>query len=293
MARIAFLGLGNMGRGMALRLAGAGYDIHVYNRTRVRAEALGDAVRIADTPRQAVEGAEVIFAMLADDDASRNVWRGDSGVFAGDFAENAVAIECSTLSHGWMMEFAGLARRNGMRPIDCPVTGLPDDASAGRLTLLVGAGNKDLDAARPFLQPISGNIIHFGDIGAGTAYKLMINLMGAVQISAAAEGLLIAEKAGLDLRLVLEALKTGQAASPQVVRNATRMIEGGHNTNITFSGALRMKDARYALELAQQLGINPRLGTAAQKTYKTLVDQAVEDQNESKLLDSLRAACKD
>lgn len=293
MAKVAFLGLGNMGRGMALRLADAGYDLTVYNRTRAHAEALGDTVQVADTPRQAVEGASVIFAMLADDDASREVWCGENGIFAGNLANQALAIECSTLSHGWMLEFADLARDKGLRPLDCPVTGLPDAAAEGRLTLLIGAEMDALDAARPFLEPISNNIVHFGEVGAGTAYKLMINLMGAVQISAAAEGLLIAEKAGLNLEQVLHALNTGQAASPQVVRNATRMIAGGHDQNITFNGALRMKDARYALAFAKQMGLNPRLGEAAQETYKTMVDQGVEGQNESKLLDSLRVANKD
>ena len=292
MKKIAFIGLGNMGKGMALRLAEAGHHVSVFNRTRAKAEALGDAVQIAGSPRAAAESADAIFAMLADDDASIEVWNGDKGIFGGELKPDALVVECSTLSHDWIIDWADQARKHNLRPVDCPVTGLPDEAASGDLTLLVGASANDLTQARPLLEHISNNIVHFGEVGAGTAYKLMINLMGAVQISAAAEGLLIAEKAGLDLDQVFETLKTGQAASPQVLRNAARMVAGGHDTNITFSGVLRIKDARYALRFADTLGVESLLGKAALESYEVLVDQGDEHQNESKLLDVLRAANK-
>ena len=100
-------------------------------------------------------------------------------------------------------------RGRGLVYIDSPVTGLPDAAAAGKLTLLVGADAADLERARPFLIPLATTIRHFGAVGTGTVYKLINNLMGAIQIAGIAEGLAIAEQAGLDMKLVLEAVETG------------------------------------------------------------------------------------
>jgi 3-hydroxyisobutyrate dehydrogenase-like beta-hydroxyacid dehydrogenase len=199
MARIAFLGLGNMGQAMAARLLQAGHDLTVYNRTAAKAEPLvRQGACAAATPRAAANGAEAVIAMVGDDAASRGIWLGADGALAGAAAPNAFAFECSTLSQDWVQELSRSAARRGLRYIDCPVTGLPDMAAAGELTLLVGAAPADLAAAEPLLRPLCAEMIRFGDIGAGTAYKLIVNLMGAVQIAATAEALLTAERAGLD-----------------------------------------------------------------------------------------------
>ncbi len=292
MARIAFLGIGNMGRGMALRLADAGHEVILWNRSRSKAEALGDRFQIADTPKDAAVGAEAVFAMVADDEAASSIWYGEQGALAGSVAPGCFAIECSTISHQHAKEFSDRAREAGFRPIDCPVTGLPDNAAAGELTLLVGADPDDLAAANPFLDPVSNAIVHFGPPGAGTVYKLMINLMGAVQIAAAAEGLLLAEKAGLDIARVTDTIATGQAASPQVVRNTQRMVANDHDQNITFSGALRTKDVLYGVTLATSLGIEPGLGEAALAAYKLLQKQGVDDLNESHIFEAMKLALK-
>ena len=136
--------------------------------------------------------------MVSDDDASRAVWLGPDGVLA-HARQQAFAIECSTLSHSWVLQLADACRAAGLRYLDCPVTGLPDAAAAGRLTLLVGATDDDLAAARDVLAPLADQIVHFGGVGTGTAYKLMVNLIGAVQIASVAEGLALAERVGLDL----------------------------------------------------------------------------------------------
>ena len=291
MATIAFLGLGNMGRGMAGRLISAGHEVRLYNRTRARANALaGVGATVADTPREAAEGAAAVFSMVGDDVASHAMWLGDDGALAATVAPGAFAIECSTLSYDWVGDLARQAADKGMCYIDAPVTGLPEAAAAGELVLLLGAAEDDLDAARSLLVPLSSDIFHFGPVGTGTAYKLMINLMGAVQIAAAAEGLVIAEKAGLDLGQVREALEIGQAASPQVVRNVRRMVAGQHETDIVFSGRLRLKDTSYGVQLAETLGLDARFGQVAERAYVELVDQGLGDINESKVVDSLRGA---
>jgi 3-hydroxyisobutyrate dehydrogenase len=290
MAKIAFLGVGNMGAGMATRLIGAGHKLTVYNRSPAKAEALAArGAKVAATPKDAAEGAEAVFAMVGDDEASAAVWLGKHGALAAQAAANAFAIDCSTLSYEWVLDLSAAAGKRGFRYIDCPVTGIPPQAAAGELTLLVGADPADLNAVQPLLQPLSTEAIHFGPVGAGTAYKLMVNLMGAVQIAAVAEGLLVAEKAGLNLDKVAYALARGAAASPQVVRNSRRMVAADHDQNITFSGRLRLKDTLYGLKLAEKLGQDTPLGNAARDAFQRLLDRGLGEVNESKVIDVLRS----
>jgi 3-hydroxyisobutyrate dehydrogenase len=287
---VAFIGLGNMGLGMAQRLLQAGHDLRVYNRTRSKAavlERLG--ARIYPTPGEACDGAEAVIAMTADDSSSRSVWLGPHGVLSAQLAPQALAIECSTLSHGWVMELAKKARSRNLRYLDAPVTGLPENAAAGTLTLLVGADPSDLESARALLGALSDRILHFGRVGSGTAYKLIINMIGGVQIASLAEGLALAEKAGLDLKAVVQAITTGQAASPQVVRNARRIADNDHEQNVVFTPALRLKDVAYGLGFARGLGLGSPFGQLAAKQLEQLIAMGHARANESKIIEVARA----
>jgi 3-hydroxyisobutyrate dehydrogenase len=291
MSRVAFIGLGRMGRGMAGRLVAAGHDVVVHNRTRDKAaELLTAGARWADSPAEAVAGVEAVLVMVSDDEASRSVWLGADGVLAGEPAPDALAVECSTLSHDWVLELAAAATARHLRYLDAPVTGLPDAATAGQLTLLVGGEPADVAAAEPLLRELSVDRVHFGPVGAGTAYKLVINLMGAVQIAAAAEGMAMAERAGLDLGLVAATIAGGQAASPQVVRNTRRMVAGDHGSDVVFSGHLRRKDAAYGVRLAETLGIGAPFGRMALDGLVALVAAGLGDQNESSIIEVARRA---
>jgi 3-hydroxyisobutyrate dehydrogenase len=292
MARVAFVGIGKMGFAMAGRLLAAGHELTVFNRTAAKAEPLVRlGARYAASPWEACNGAEAVFSMTADDSSSRSVWLGPEGILAASLAPRRLAIECSTLSYDWVMELAGEAAARGLRYIDAPVTGLPDDAASGALTLLVGAATDDLQAARSLLAAVSRSVIHFGPAGTGTAYKLIVNLMGAVQIASAAEGLALAERAGLDLRVVVDAIATSQAASPQVVRNTRRMLDDDHHRDVVFTPALRLKDVEYALSLAGKLGLGAPFGELAADTLRWLCDLGSHDAakvNESKVIDVAR-----
>jgi 3-hydroxyisobutyrate dehydrogenase len=287
--RVAFLGLGNMGAGMAGRLIAAGHSVTVFNRTPERAaplEKLG--ARRSPSPRAAAQNADVIIGMTADDESSNAVWMGTEGALAADNSPHALAIECSTLSHDWVIELAKHVRTRGFRYVDAPVTGLPDAAATGTLTLLVGAEAADLDAARPIFASLATRVLHFGPVGQGTVYKLMINLMGAVQIASAAEGIVLAERAGLDLKLVADAVASGQAASPQVVRNVRRFVSGDHGGNVTFTPALRLKDIDYALRLARKSGVECGFGQVAAGLYRKLCEQGFARDHESRIIDMVR-----
>jgi 3-hydroxyisobutyrate dehydrogenase len=188
------------------------------------------------------------------------------------------------VSYQHALDMARELRGRGLIYIDSPVTGLPDAAESGKLTLLVGADPADLENARPYLVPLATTIRHFGGVGTGTVYKLINNLMGAIQIAGIAEGLAIAEQAGLDMKLVLEAVETGVAASPQVIRHSRRMVTRNF-AGATFTSALRHKDAAYAFKLAESLLAEPPLvGRAAVAAYERAMAHAPDD-DEGKMIE--------
>jgi 3-hydroxyisobutyrate dehydrogenase len=277
MTRVAFIGLGRMGHGMAGRYLEAGFTVSVWNRSKAKAEDLiAHGAKWATSPEDAAIDADAVVTMVADDDASRKVWLTKDGA-AATMKAGTLAIECSTVSYGHALELARELRSRGLIYIDSPVTGLPDAAASGKLTLLVGAEPADLERARPYLEPLSSTIRHFGPVGSGTVFKLINNLMGAIQIAGIAEGLAIAEQAGLDMRLVLEAIENGVAASPQVLRHSKRMVARNFS-GATFTAALRHKDAAYAVALAESLLSDaPLLGRAAVEAYERAKAHAPDD----------------
>jgi 3-hydroxyisobutyrate dehydrogenase len=289
MSRVAFIGLGRMGHGMAGRYIEAGFTVSVWNRNRAKAEDLiARGARWATSPEDAAIDADAVVTMVADDNASREVWLTRNGA-AATMKAGSLAIECSTVSHGHALELARELRSRGLVYIDSPVTGLPDAAASGKLTMLVGAEPADLERARPYLAPLSSTIRHFGPVGSGTVFKLINNLMGAIQIAGIAEGLAMAEQAGLDMKLVLEAIESGVAASPQVLRHSKRMVARNFS-GATFTAALRHKDAAYAVTLAESLlSDTPLMGRAAVEAYERAKAHAPDD-DEGKMIEIVSRA---
>jgi len=284
MPRVAFIGLGRMGHGMAGRYLDAGFAVSVWKRSEAKAEdRITRGARWATSPEDAAIDADAVVTMVANDEASRAVWLSKDGA-AANMKAGTIAIECSTVSYQHALDLSRELHGRGLIYIDSPVTGLPDAAASGKLTLLVGADVADLEKARPFLLPLSTTIRHFGAVGSGTVYKLINNLMGAIQIAGLAEGLAIAEQAGLDMKLVLEAIETGVAASPQVIRHSRRMAARNFS-GATFTAALRRKDAAYAVALAERLlASNPIMGRAAVSAYDRAEAHAPDD-DEGKMIE--------
>jgi 3-hydroxyisobutyrate dehydrogenase-like beta-hydroxyacid dehydrogenase len=283
MTKVAFIGLGRMGHGMAGRYLDAGFTVAVWNRSKAKAEDLiARGARWASSPADAADGADAVVTMVADDEASRAVWLGESGA-AAKMKAGSLAIECSTVSHQHALDMARELRGRGLIYIDCPVTGLPQAAASGKLTLLIGADTADLDRARPYLAPIGDVVRHFGAVGTGTVFKLINNLMGAVQIASLAEGIAMAEQAGLDMNLVAEALATGAVASPQVIRHSKRMVARDFS-GASFTAALRHKDAAYAVALAETLLPGVPVSRAALAAYEKAKANAPDD-DEGKMIE--------
>ncbi len=283
MARIAFFGLGKMGSGMAARLLEAGHEVTVWNRSPGRTGALAAAgATVAASPAEAAAGAEALFSMVADDAASSAVWLGPEGALA-QAQEGALVAECSTISHEQVQRLAAAAAERGHSYLDCPVNGPPSAAAAGGLVLLVGAEAADLERARPLLEPLSSQILHFGAVGTGTAFKLINNLLGAVHVASIAEAAHLARKLGLDPDTLVAAVESGPCASPHVKRMIRPMAEGRLADSFGLAIGLREKDSRYCLGMAKAMETGMAIGETAYDWYR-LALETVADQDDSAML---------
>jgi 3-hydroxyisobutyrate dehydrogenase len=273
MTHITVLGLGIMGSGIAHNILKAGYPLTIYNRTKEKAAPLIAAgAQWADSPALAVlaaQHADVVISMVGDDVASRAVWLGPDGAFA-TMQPHAIAVECSTLSLDWIREWHAEAQQHCLKSIESPVAGSKLAAESGTLTLLVGGEADVLAKARPVLATFSNNIVHFGPATSGTLYKLINNLQGAIHLQALSEGLVIAERAGLNMDAVLEAVLSGAASSPMVKGKAARVIDRDYE-DVHFSIRWMYKDLTYALRAADELGVPAPLVAAAREVYKMAI----------------------
>jgi 3-hydroxyisobutyrate dehydrogenase len=287
METVALLGLGVMGTGMAHNLLKAGFPLTVYNRTREKANAFADkGARVADTPKDAVRDAQVIVSMVGDDIASQAMWLGENGALAGA-QPGAVAIECSTLSLEWVRELSGLAANHQLPFLDSPVTGSKDAAEAGELRLLVGGDADVLERARPVLEAVSRRLDLFGPTGSGALVKLINNLMGGVQAAVLAEGLVLAERAGLDIEQVVSFLINGAIGSPIVKGKAARMV--GHDYDDTqFALKWMHKDMTYALRAADEFGVPMPTLAVAREIYRMARNLGLEDADFAAVIEAVR-----
>lgn len=253
--RVALLGLGTMGRGMALNLVRAGFPLTVYNRTPTKSQELAQqGAAVAKSPAEAAAAnAQVVLAMLSDDDASREAWTARDGALTA-MQPGSVAVECSTLSPAWIAELAEVAHKRGVRLVEAPVTGSRMQAEGGQLTFLVGADEETLDYVMPVLRPMSKEVVHLGPIGCGAQMKLINNFLCGVQVASFAEALAWIERTDLKRDAALAFLKKGAPGSGILNTMADRMTERKYEVN--FLLRLMAKDMRYAKAAAAQLGVD-------------------------------------
>ena len=284
---VALLGLGIMGAGMAHNLLEARFPLTVYTRTRAKAEpfaALG--AQAAPTPRAAAEGADVVLSMVGDDGASRDTWLGDDGALTG-VRPGAVLVECSTLSREWVRELAGLAAARGVPLLDAPVTGSKKAAEEGTLGLFVGGDAAALALARPVLDAVSRRITHLGPSGAGATMALVNSLMGAAQTVALAEGLALAERAGLNMAQVVPLIINGAPGSPIVKGKAARMVARDY-ADTHFALRWMHKDATYALRAADEVGVPAPTLAAACEVFRLARNLGLDEADFAAVIEAIR-----
>jgi 3-hydroxyisobutyrate dehydrogenase len=255
-----------MGAGMAGRLLHAGHQVTVWNRSRDRAEPFAEqGARVAATPREAAARADVIIAMVADDDASREIWLGDEGAFTSARA-GTVIIESSTLTPSWIRELAAAAKERGYEFIDAPVTGSRVQAASGELLFLVGGEAATLDKVRDVLNAMGRGIVHLGPVGSGALVKLVNNFVCGVQVAALAEALALIERSGLERERALGILLDGAPGSPLVKAVSQRMINRDYT--VFFRLGLMAKDLTYARGEGEQHGVALDTAGAALQAFE-------------------------
>jgi 3-hydroxyisobutyrate dehydrogenase len=285
--RIAFLGLGIMGSGMARRLFASEFPLSVFNRNPAKAEAFAaDGVTIASSPREAATNADVLISMVADDDASRAMWLGENGALAG-VRRGAVLIECSTLTVSWVKELALLALSSGCELLDAPVTGTRGPAAAGQLNFFVGGDAATLDRVRPVFAPMAKSATHLGPTGSGAMIKLVNNFVCGVQVAALAEALVMIERSGLNRDQALAVLTDGAPGSPLVKLVSARMTARDYTPNFLLK--LMTKDLGYALEEGKKLLLELITATAALEQFRRSVADGQGEQDMAAVIETVRA----
>jgi len=284
--RVALLGLGTMGIGMAGRLLQGGFPLTVWNRTAARADSLrGAGARVAMSPHDAARDATVIVTMLSDDNAARSVWLGENGAVAGA-AAGALLIESSTISPVWARELGAAARARGCALVDAPVTGSRTHAASGELLFLCGGEAKDVERAKPVLKAMGKDVVHVGPLGSGATLKLVNNFFCAVQGVAFGEALAMIDKCGLDAEKSLPVLLNGAPGSPLVKNMAGRIA--AHDASVHFYLGLMQKDLTYAIEEAQRHSLELRTASLARELFHAAAENGFASSDLSTITDYLR-----
>ena len=254
MAKCAFIGLGVMGYPMAGHLQSKGHDVTVFNRTTSKAEKWTNehGGAHANTPQEAAQGAEYVFACVGNDDDLRSVTTGADGAFSG-MSEGAVFIDNTTASANAARELYGIAKDHGIPFLDAPVSGGQAGAENGALTVMVGGDGEAFERAKPIIECYARMVGHMGESGAGQTTKMVNQVCIAGLVQGLSEGLLLAKRSGLDVSEVVNVISKGAAGSWQM-ENRHKTMDKGHYDH-GFAVDWMRKDLAICLDEAKRLGI--------------------------------------
>lgn len=275
MARVAFIGLGNMGGGMAANLAKAGHDVRAFDlNDEVLARAKQAGCLPVASAAEAVAGAEAVVTMLP---AGTHVETVYSDSVFGNAGPGAILMDCSTIDVVTAKRVAEMATARGIMMVDAPVSGGIAAANAGTLTFMVGGTAAAFDRAEPFLSEMGKAVIHAGSSGTGQAAKICNNMLLGATMIATCEAFVLAGKLGLDLQNFYDiaSVSSGQSWSmtsycpvPGVGPDspADRDYQGG------FASPLMLKDLKLAMDAASSVGADMPMGKRAAELYQAFVD---------------------
>jgi 3-hydroxyisobutyrate dehydrogenase-like beta-hydroxyacid dehydrogenase len=257
---LGFIGLGHMGGNMAARFLAAGYEVYGEARSRQDAQALVDeGLQWRDTARQVAENAEIVFTSLPDDGVLEQVASGPDGILAG-LRPGKVWVDVSTVSPRASRDLAERARATGAEMLDAPVSGSVPQVQAGTLTIMVGGDGDTYTRVEPILREL-GTPRRIGENGQGLVLKLAINVSLAVQMLAFAEGLVMAERAGIARELAVEVMTASPIGSPMLKARAPLVLDLPETA--WFDVGLMQKDVALALDTSRQLRVPLPSGAAA------------------------------
>jgi 3-hydroxyisobutyrate dehydrogenase-like beta-hydroxyacid dehydrogenase len=253
MTTIGFVGLGAMGSRIAGRLLDAGNKVYGTDLTRSHAQPLIDRGLVwRDSPREVAGGAEVVFSMVTDDAAVRAITSGLDGILAG-LERGKVYVDMSTISPKTSREVAEQVRSVGAEMLDAPVSGSIPQVETGTLAIMVGGERDAFAAVEPLLRELGQTVTHVGANGQGLLLKLAINISLAVQTLAFSEGLVLAERGGIDPRLAAEVMSTSSIGSPMLKARVPLLLDLPEQA--WFDITMMHKDIRLALGTAEELGM--------------------------------------
>jgi len=275
MARIAFIGLGHMGGGMAPNLARAGHEVRAFDLVPEAMEKATQAgCSAASSAAESVKDADVVITMLPAAQHVRAVYEND---VAPNARPGALLIDCSTIDVSSAREVGAGLQELGFEFVDAPVSGGIAAAASGNLTFMVGGSDEAFERARPFIEPMAKAVIHAGHLGAGQAAKICNNMILGATMAATCEAFVLAEKLGLDLRTFFDISSKASGQSWSMTSYAPVPGVGpdtpaDHDYEGGFAAALMLKDLKLAADAAKSVGAYAPMGAEAEELYQRFVD---------------------
>src|SRR5215510_762723 len=249
--RIGFIGLGIMGRPMALNLIKAGFSLMVYNRTAAKCKPLVDAGAVGvNSPREVAASSDVVITIVSDTPDVESVLFGNDGISSG-LKEGEIVIDMSSISPSATQRYAARLREQRVEMLDAPVTGGEKGAIEGTLAIMVGGSREIFDKGLPILQAMGGTIVYTGESGTGQRTKLVNQILCAQHIVAMSDGLRFARESGLDLETTLKVVSGGAAGSWMLTNMAPRILSDDFAPGFTIK--LQHKDLRLVREALQEM----------------------------------------
>lgn len=281
---LGYIGLGLMGGPMAQRLVGAGFPLHVWNRSPDKLAALVDAgAHAAPNPRGVAEASDIVFTCLTDTDAVEAVVFGRDGIAEAGSADKTL-VDFSSMRPDKAQEFADRLRATtGMGWIDAPVSGGVPGATNGTLTVMAGGTEADFERVRPTVAHLAGRFTLMGANGAGQTTKLINQMIVGAGLALMAECCQFAEDAGIDPAKLPEALAGGRADSPLLQQFMPRMA--ARDRDVQGRIAIMVKDLNTVMDTARQLGSSLPLTGLASEIHKLLVKQGLADEDNAATVD--------
>jgi 3-hydroxyisobutyrate dehydrogenase-like beta-hydroxyacid dehydrogenase len=252
-AELGFVGLGAMGGTVAKRLLDAGHTVYGWNRTPEKAQWLVDqGMILADSPRDVAERADVVFAMVTDTKALDAVTRGPDGILAG-LAAGKAFVDMTTGSPANSRALAADVEALGARMLDAPISGAPTTVEQGKASIMVGGDPEAFERVKPILEDVGPIVRRIGDNGQALLMKIAINLCLFVQMTSYSEGLLIAEKGGIDRDTAVEAMMNSVIASPMIKYRGPFVLDQPEEA--WFDCNMMQKDMLLALDAGREYGV--------------------------------------
>jgi 3-hydroxyisobutyrate dehydrogenase len=283
---VGFVGLGHMGGNMAARYLDAGYTVHGEARSKDGTEELlGKGLQWRDTPRALAESVEIVFTSIPNDDVLREVASGDDGILAG-LAGGKIWVDVSTVSPSASREVARKVQEAGALMLDAPVSGSVPQVQSGTLTIMVGGDKQAYDRVEAVLE-VLGSPTYIGANGQGLVLKLAINISLAVQMLAFSEGLRLAERDGVDVKLAADVMTGSPIGSPMLKAREPLVLELPDYA--WFNVGLMDKDIRLALDLGRELEVPLASARAADEALTRATDLGYESRDIAALFQVLGA----